>query len=89
VYTVGVVLDKSVESELKKQIKTLKDNDRFNINQAFTLQILCRPNNYRVRLTEVNVTSEGVFAKGVPFKDSKLTPEEEGLNIQPQIEALQ
>lgn len=80
------MLDKSVETELKKQIKALKDSDRFAINQAFTLQILCRPNSYRVRLTEVNLTQDGVFAKGVPFRDNKLTPEEESFNVEAQID---
>jgi hypothetical protein len=42
IYTVGIVLDRSVQLALAKQLKT-NPNDDTTFNQSFSVDIKCRP----------------------------------------------
>lgn len=37
--------------------------------------------NYRIRITEIKIANDGIFAKGIPYKDRKLTKSESDFNI--------
>ncbi len=44
--------------------------------------------NFRIKILEINITPEGIFAKGIPYKDRELSEEEKKVSIKEQIEEI-
>jgi hypothetical protein len=42
--------------------------------------------NFRVKIIEITMTPEGIFAKGIPFVDRKLASEEKKFNIKGELD---
>jgi len=85
IYTVGLILENNVNKTLKKnftqgnstaQPNILEDKNRHKAN------ITTKTKNYKVKLVEIEFKDNCIFAKGYPYKDAKLTPEEKEVNVQ-------
>ncbi len=45
--------------------------------------------NFRVKIIEINMTPEGIFAKGIPYQDRKISLEENNFNVKVELDQIQ
>ncbi|CAD8146121.1 unnamed protein product [Paramecium octaurelia] len=92
IFTIGIALNKSVEKNLNAELKFLeqgKENGNLLINDpisnTFNLDIISKQKNYRFKITKIEMTPDGIFAQGIPYKDRPLTQAEQIIDIQHEI----
>lgn len=92
IFTIGILLGKSVERNLNSELKLLEQRDaNGNIligdayNHTFNLDIVSKPKNYRYKIINIEMTPNGIFAKGIPYKDRPLNEAELNFNIQHEV----
>ncbi|CAK68840.1 unnamed protein product (macronuclear) [Paramecium tetraurelia] len=92
IFTIGIALNKSVEKNLNAELKFLeqgKENGNILINDpmsnTFNLDIISKQKNYRFKITKIEMTPDGIFAQGIPYKDRPLTQAEQIIDIQHEI----
>ncbi|CAD8166219.1 unnamed protein product [Paramecium octaurelia] len=92
IFTIGIALSKSVEKNLNAELKLLEQRDANGnilindpISNTFNLDIISKQKNYRFKITKIEMTPDGIFAQGVPYKDRPLTQAEQIIDIQHEI----
>lgn len=94
IYTVGLVLENNVNKSLKKNISQDKTTGQSspqtsppaspglpNEKNKHKANIMTKPKNYKIKLVEIEFKDNCIFAKAVPYKDSKITEEEKQINL--------
>lgn len=90
IYTVGLVLENNVNKSLKKNISTQGQSTSPPLSPTQGLpneknkhkaNITTKPKNYKVKLVEIEFKDNCIFAKGIPYKDTKITEEEKQINV--------
>jgi Lon-like ATP-dependent protease len=83
IYTVGLVLEKTVNKNLKKKLSPNSKTTETTTEEKSPQQtmITTKPKNYKVKLVEIEFRDNCIFAKGYPYKDNKVTAEEKQINI--------
>ncbi|CAK81801.1 unnamed protein product (macronuclear) [Paramecium tetraurelia] len=92
IFTIGIALSKSVEKNLNAELKLLEQRDANGnilindpMSNTFNLDIISRQKNYRFKITKIEMTPDGIFAQGIPYKDRPLTQAEQIIDIQHEI----
>ncbi|CAD8064510.1 unnamed protein product [Paramecium sonneborni] len=92
IFTIGIALNKSVEKNLNAELKLLEQRDANGnilindpMSNTFNLDIISRQKNYRFKITKIEMTPDGIFAQGIPYKDRPLTQAEQIIDIQHEI----
>jgi hypothetical protein len=82
IYTTGLVLEKTVNKNLKKKLSpNSKSAEAAEDKGSQQTMITTKPKNYKVKLVEIEFRDNCIFAKGYPYKDTKVTAEEKQINI--------
>ncbi|CAD8076184.1 unnamed protein product [Paramecium sonneborni] len=92
IFTIGIALSKSVEKNLNAELKLLEQRDANGnilindpMSNTFNLDIISRQKNYRFKIIKIEMTPDGIFAQGIPYKDRPLTQAEQIIDIQHEI----
>ena len=95
IYPIGVIL----KNEINKKLKSEMDMENKFKNKSSVIDGLGTPNsikaiittkakNFRIKLTEIELKDNCMFAKGITYRDRPLTKDEKSLNIADEIQAL-
>ncbi|CAD8158707.1 unnamed protein product [Paramecium pentaurelia] len=94
-FTIGIALSKQVEKNLNSELKILEQRDANGnilindpINNTFNLDIISKSKNYRFKITKIEMTPDGIFAQGIPYKDRPLTQAEQQIDIKNEIKQI-
>ncbi|CAD8145217.1 unnamed protein product [Paramecium pentaurelia] len=92
IFTIGIALSKSVEKNLNAELKLLEQRDANGnilindpMSNTFNLDIISKQKNFRFKITKIEMTPDGIFAQGIPYKDRPLTQAEQIIDIQHEI----
>ncbi|CAD8145644.1 unnamed protein product [Paramecium octaurelia] len=95
IFTIGIALSKSVEKSLNSELKVLEQRDANGnilindpMNNTFNLDIISKSKNYRFKITKIEMTPDGIFAQGVPYKDRPLTQAELQIDIKNEVKQI-
>lgn len=81
IYTVGIILNDEVNHQLEENMKT-------EDNKFLRVMISPKRRHYRVKITEIEMTSNGDFVKGYVLKDDEPSEEERLMNLKSQVAEL-
>ncbi|CAD8160202.1 unnamed protein product [Paramecium pentaurelia] len=93
IFTIGIALSKSSERNLNAELKLIEQMRDANrhiftdnpLSYTFDIDIISRQKNYRFKITKIEMTPDGIFAQGIPYKDRPLTQAEQIIDIQHEI----
>ncbi|CAD8067660.1 unnamed protein product [Paramecium primaurelia] len=95
IFTIGIALSKQVEKNLNSELKIFEQRDANGnilindpINNTFNLDIISKSKNYRFKITKIEMTPDGIFAQGIPYKDRPLTQAEQQIDIKNEIKQI-
>lgn len=69
IYRVGVVLDKSVNKEIRKEF--LKKEESKSQQTVFSTKIKLKEDNFRVKIAEIQMNDDGIIVKCIPYLDNE------------------
>ena len=98
IYTIGVVLKNEVTKKLRDEISSegkkgggvseagpiYSENDPSSSKTV----ISTRNKNFRVKLTEIEYKDNCIFAKGIPYKDKKMSQADKKVNFETEVTVI-
>ncbi|CAD8070226.1 unnamed protein product [Paramecium sonneborni] len=95
IFTIGIALSKQVEKSLNTELKVIEQRDvNGNIlindpmSNTFNLDIISKQKNYRYKIIKIEMTPDGIFAQGIPYKDRPLTQAEQQIDIKNEVQQI-
>ncbi|CAD8074774.1 unnamed protein product [Paramecium sonneborni] len=95
IFTIGIALSKQVEKSLNSELKVIEQRDANGnilindpMSNSFNLDIISKSKNYRFKIIKIEMSPDGIFAQGIPYKDRPLTQAEQQIDIKNEIQQI-